>query len=389
MHIAIVAVAYNRIDSLKRLLNSLERAIYDTPATLIISIDKSKTDIVERFAEEYDWPFGEKIVDKHEKNLGLRPHMMSLGKWYDRFDAIVVLEDDIIVSPSFYYYTQRTVEKYHDCSDIAGISLYGMCINYLTSNPFTPVKDEHDVYFMNSAISWGEVWMKEQWNAFYEWYLNNLSFERSNQIPDRLFEWGEKSWLKYHTRYCIEQNKFFVFPYVSLSSNSCDSGTNSKYTSSEYQVPLQKGLKKVFSLPNIGEATICYDGFFENKALYQKLGLGEDECCIDINGTKRNRFNKRFWLTTTIADYKIVQSYGLQLRPIEMNVLEQVVGNLIFLYDTSIPEKNPHKTDGSVLRYYYHIGSNMYNFVFKRYGFKKLVSDVLVKVFTKIRSKIR
>ena len=233
MSIAIVTVAYNRVDSLRRLLCSLERAYYSEMTTLIISIDKSKTDVVERFAEEYHWPFGEKIVDKHEKNLGLRPHMMSLGKWFDRFDAIVVLEDDIIVSPSFYYYTQRTVEKYHDCSDIAGIGLYGMCINYLTSNPFTPIKDEHDVYFMNSAISWGEVWMKDQWREYYDWYQNNLIFDHSDLIPERLFEWGEKSWLKYHTRYCIENNKYFVYPYVSLSSNCCDVGTNSKMPSSE------------------------------------------------------------------------------------------------------------------------------------------------------------
>lgn len=42
--IAIVAVTYNRTDSLKRLLRSLERAHYgNEKPTLIISIDKSKT----------------------------------------------------------------------------------------------------------------------------------------------------------------------------------------------------------------------------------------------------------------------------------------------------------------------------------------------------------
>lgn len=385
MNIAIIAVAYNRVDSLTRLLSSLERAYYGEDVTLIISIDKSKTDVVERFADEYKWPYGEKIVDKHEENLGLRPHMMSLGKWFDKFDAIVVLEDDIIVSPDYYYYTRQTVEKYYNCSAIAGISLYGFSINYQSSSPFTPVKNEHDVFFMNSAVSWGEIWMKESWKDFYDWYLNHLEFDYSDIIPERLFEWGEKSWLKYHTRYCIEKNKYFVFPYVSLSSNNCDVGTNSKKTSSEFQVPLQRGRKEQYALPALDDQSVCYDGFFENKGLLKFLNLNDEDCCIDINGKKNNKLRKKYWLTTAFANYKIVKSFGLQLRPIEMNVIENIEGNGIFLYDTSVVEKNPYKDTGSVLRYYYHFGGNIYNFVFKRYGLKRTLSDVFFKIKSKIR----
>lgn len=385
MNIAIVAVAYNRVDSLSRLLGSLEHAYYNEEVTLIISVDKSKTDIVERYAEEYQWSYGEKIVDKHEKNLGLRPHMMSLGKWFDRYEALVVLEDDIIVSPNFYNYSSQAVEKYRDNPDIAGVSLYGMYINYLTSYPFTPLKDETDAFFMNSAISWGEVWMKNQWEEFFNWYQNNLSFGQSDMIPERLFEWGDKSWLKYHTRYCIEKNKYFVYPYVSLSSNCCDAGTNSKTASSEYQVPLQWGKKELYFLPEVDDTAIYYDGFFENKKLYKALNLTEDECCIDINGTKKKSSVEKYWLTTKVEDYKIEKMYGLQLRPIEMNVMEGINGNAIFLYDTSIAEKNPFKSTGSVLRYYYHLGGNISNFILKRYGLKRTISDICSKVISRLK----
>ena len=384
MKIAIVTVAYNRVDSLSRLLCSLERAYYNEKATLIISVDKSKTDVVERFADEYHWPHGDKIVDKHEKNLGLRPHMMSLGKWFDQFDAIAVLEDDIVVSPNFYIYTQQTVEKYHACEGIAGISLYDFYINYQTGCPFTPVKDEHDVYFMKGAVSWGEIWMKKQWLAFYDWYQNNLNFAPSNMIPERLFEWGEKSWLKYHTRYCIETNKYFVYPYVSLTTNFCDAGTNSKKPSSDYQVSMQRGKKRVYSLPKLDEAAIFYDGFFENESLYESLNLKEEECCLDINGTNKNRIGKKYWLTTNIVDYRIVKSFGLQLRPIELNVLERVEGDTIFLYEATIVEKNPNKSKGEVLRYYYHLGDNISHFVLKEYGLRKTLSDLFSKAISKI-----
>ena len=49
------------------------------------------------YADSYEWKHGNKIVDKHETNLGLRDHMLSLGKWFEFFDAIIVLEGGEIV----------------------------------------------------------------------------------------------------------------------------------------------------------------------------------------------------------------------------------------------------------------------------------------------------
>ena len=48
--IGICIIAYNRIDSLKRVLLSLEQAYYNEEVPLIISIDKSNSDAVEQFA---------------------------------------------------------------------------------------------------------------------------------------------------------------------------------------------------------------------------------------------------------------------------------------------------------------------------------------------------
>lgn len=375
MNIAIVAVAYNRMDSLSRLLSSLDKASYDdNDVTLIISVDKSKTDIVERFADDYQWKHGEKIVDKHTENLGLRPHMMSLGKWFDRFDAIVVLEDDIVVSPNFYYYTSQTVEKYHNCPDIAGVSLYGFSINYQTGIPFQPLKDEHDVYFMNCAMSWGEVWMRDSWQKFYDWYLQHQEFPMIPELPHCICSWNKKSWLKYHTRYCIEENKYFVHPFVSLTTNFGDAGEhNNGAANTVYQVELQQGVKKHFELPEYDGEAVYYDGFFENKSLYQILGLDADKLCIDLNGEWKNRLNKRYWLTTEVKDFKIVKSFGLNYRPIEVNVIMNNPGKQIFLYDTQTIEKNLCRKNKKTMLYFYHL-YNLVSFM-KRYGLENVWKD--------------
>lgn len=209
--IAVVTIAFDRIESIRRLLQSLLDAEYlGKQVDLIISVDKSDTDVVEQFADNFKWPYGNKTVKKHNKNLGLHKHIMSQGKDFDVYDALVVLEDDIVVSPAFFKYVAATVDKYSDNNDVAGISLYSFPLNNYTCNPFEPYKDSHDVYFMNTAQSWGQVWLKKQWLHFYEWYQRNLDFTPNAEIPLALFRW-KKSWLKYHTRYCIENNKYFVY----------------------------------------------------------------------------------------------------------------------------------------------------------------------------------
>lgn len=377
MEIAVVAVAYNRVDSLSRLISSLERSYYpeDKNVTLIVSIDKSNTDVVEKYAESYHWPYGDKIIDKHEKNLGLREHMLSLGKWFEKFDAIVVLEDDIVVSPNFYTYTCQSVEKYYCSEVIAGISLYSFGVNYQTGQPFVPVKDEHDAYFMNCAMSWGEVWMRDSWKKFYDWYLCHQDFPVTPQLPYTICSWGKKSWLKYHTRYCIEENKFFVHPYASLTTNYGDAGEHSA-GSTIFQVPLQFGKVMNYHLPDVNGHAIHYDGFFENKQLCEILGYSEDDLCIDLQGGNHNKLNKRYWLTLQVTDYYVAQSFGLYYRPIEMNVILKAPGKQVFLYDTQNTAVSKTKVNSDVMLYRYNINS-MFFFV-RKYGFINLLKDTII-----------
>ena len=385
--IAIIAVAYNRIDSLKRLLDSLESAYYEKEQpTLIISIDKSNTDVVESFADSFHWPHGEKIVRKHQSNMGLRNHMMSLGEWFDSFETLVVLEDDIVVSPNFYLYTRQTSDMYFENTDIAGISLYSFAMNYQTHVPFVPQKNEFDVYLMNCAMSWGEVWMKPQWQKFYEWYLHHQNFPLLPHLPERICEW-KKSWLKYHTRYCIEENKYFIHPYTSLSTNYGDAGThNAGKGLNLFQVVIQDGIKHKYQLPLTIEEAVKYDGFFENKILYDVLKLGEEEVCIDICGMKGNRENRRYWLSTKIMNFRVIESYGLSCRPIEMNVIRKMPGDSIFLYDTSVREKNEISNNNLTLSYYTYQRDGI-GFV-NNYGWKLLYKEWFNNLLKRIKKHV-
>lgn len=382
MDIAIIAIAYNRPQGLFRLLNSLNAAHYpDKDVTLIISIDKSDTDTVERAADAFVWNHGTKRVKKHNENLGLHKHIMSQGEELDRYDAIIVLEDDIVVSPAFYTFASQCVEKYHDNDDIAGISLYSFPVNSLNELPFSPAKDGHDVFMMNIAQSWGEVWMRRQWREFYAWYEQNKDFGPSDAVPHMLFTWT-RSWLKYHTRFCIENNRYFIYPYYSFSTNYGEAGTHSAFDQPHYQTVLQMNIEGELRLPETPAEAVCYDGFFENKAMYAALGLTPDTCCLDISGVRTPLEGQRFVLSTRSLPYKIVRSFGRILRPVEMNVLENVPGNEIFLYDMLSPDIC-HRNARSQSFIYHHRIIDIVSLV-RGYGIGRLTRDILSRVIEKI-----
>lgn len=354
MNIGICVIAYNRLNSLKRVLRSLSEAYYDNNnIPLIISIDKSDNNDVSEFADSFEWQYGSKNVIKHSVNLGLRNHVLLCGELLEYYDALVVLEDDITVAPSFYFYARQCVDEFHDNPLIAGISLYSFPFNYHNYLPFYPLYSDSDVFLIQNAQSWGEVWMKDSWRAFKKWYdNNNEEFAELPHLPKSICDWPKSSWLKYHTKYCIEQNKYFIYPYVSLSTNNSDIGVHCASNNTVLQSKMLYGKKEYFYLNPI----IRYDSFFENEAIYDSLGIAKDELCVDIYGCKANRENKRYWLTTSCEPYKVICKFGLSQKPYEWNIINKVPGSVIFLYDTNEKGVKPKRTIQNridLLKYWY------------------------------------
>ena len=369
--LAIVVVAYNREKSLYRLLKSIGDAYIDDNTSLIISIDKSDNSLVSKVAEEFYWPYGEKKIVLQHRNLGLRKHILGCGQYLNEYDAIIVLEDDLIVSPDFYNYSRKALESYADNQKIAGISLYSYQINPHTKFQFHASKNQYDAYFLQYGPSWGQVWMRKQWKAFEKWYaLHNEEFSEQPYLPNNICNWGEKSWLKYHIKYAIENNLYFVYPYTALSSTCGDSGEHTSYNSSFMQVVLQQGTGKEYTFPPLNIESVRYDAFFER---IFKVDNFED-ICIDLNCTKNNKTNNRFWLTTQIADYRVIERYNLSFKPIEANINKDNKGDGIYLYDTHYKEKNNSREDYHIKLYYYEL---LYMcLIIKDYGFKRLYREV-------------
>ncbi len=393
-NIAIVVVAFNRVNSLKRLLESLNniKIPNEKKVTLYISIDKAKNESeknrqVIEYAKEFEWKFGEKIVDVKKENMGLRKHIIQCGNLTEKYENIIVLEDDIVVSPLIYKYAEQVIEFYKNDSDIAGFGLYSFQRNPLNSLPFLPINNGTDIYFMQYACSWGQLWTKDRWKDFYKWYIENENrdFSEYMEIPNNLKQWGENSWLKYHIIYTILNNKYFVYPQFGLTTNFSEAGTHNDTSSIVYQcytLSYDNNDNIKFRFTSVSEACNVYDAYFENVKL-KSLLKSKNKIIADFYGEKKEEYIKKqtnLLLTTNKYNYKILKSYSLQMYPYEQNLLNNIEGTDIFLYDINIYEKNKYKNEKS----------NLYKYLYKLEPLaKKDIFYIMRLIIKKIKTKLK
>ena len=107
MTIAIVVVGYNRPKALEDLFLSLSKIETEREVPLIISIDNKGTEAVNRLAEQYEWAHGPKEVIIHQQKKGLVKHFIWTGDQTEKYDVVIFLEDDLLVSPQIVNYQEK------------------------------------------------------------------------------------------------------------------------------------------------------------------------------------------------------------------------------------------------------------------------------------------
>lgn len=380
---SIVVIAYNRDKALKNLLARLDECeYYGDTLDLCIRIDKSNNPYVKEVADSFVWKYGNKRVICADTNIGLKNNILSAGDLLNEYDAIVVFEDDIFPSKYFYNYMRQAVPFYFDCDNIAGISLYSYSVNQRVKRSFTPIDSCFDTFFIQHAISWGQIWISKQWFEFKTWLLKaeKEKFE-SPVIPDDIISWGDRSWLKWHIKYCIENDKYFVMPYISLTTNNHLRGEHSVGNENIYQVPLCE-CERLYNFAPLNELSLCYDVYFENLGLenYFQKELGS-KVTIDLYGGKK--YYDRYILTSKKLPYKSLKQFGLSFRPIESNILHCVDGEFFNLYDIEYSSEDAKESQDIISEFKY----DTQGFVSKKLLIHLLVNEIKESIKNKFRGR--
>jgi len=356
--IPVIVVGYNRPKAIQRLLNSLLKAAYPGSVDLIISIDGAKGDKgtkgqgdkekrrpgeegtrseeVRKVVKNFEWPFGEKKMIFHDTNMGLRKHVLSCGDLSRDYDGVIVLEDDLYVSPDFYHYTLKAFDYYKEDKKIAGISLYAHAYNETAQFPFKPLADDSDVFFLQYAASLGQFWSREGWAAFRDWYdrlPEDESPGNSAILPPNIRLWPETSWKKYFISYIVQQDLYFVYPRFSLTTHFGDEGTNMRVFENLFQVQLWLE-KHEFQFKPFNESSAVYDVYCEMvpsrlKKLVPDLSGHDFE--TDLYGMKsKGPSPEKMFLSSRLCS-KPVMTFGREMRPHEMNMMAGIEGDYFSL----------------------------------------------------------
>jgi hypothetical protein len=354
----IVVVAFNRIRSLERLLHSLKSAKNIQNAKLIISIDnKDPENInVRNLAEGFEWPFGEKEVIYQRERLGLKKHVLQCGDLSQKYGSVIILEDDLMVSPYFYDYAVKALEFYGGDDKIGGISLFNYPYEDICDLPFTPVKDDSDVYFIKFPSSLGQTWTAKHWADFREW-LDKGPDLRTIPISEQVFNWPETSWKKLFSAFLVALDKYFVFPRLSLTTNFNDKGTH-KSLDINYngQAPL-KFFENDLRFKSFDHSYCIYDAHFELEASTVKKfcpDLANFDFELDLYGHKELSRIRSSHIITSRPVKNCIRSFMRALKPHEMNILLELSGKDLKLCrkEDILPIKNTSAWFLSEYKYY-------------------------------------
>ncbi|TGK79437.1 methyltransferase, TIGR04325 family [Leptospira bourretii] len=160
----IIIFVYNRPEHTKRVIDSLLTNLESSDSDLIIYADYAKNDShitkvneVRSYIKSITGFKSIQIVER-DKNFGLSKSILSgVTDVLKRFESVIVLEDDIVVSPFFLEYMNAGLKKYKDVVKVASIHGYNYPIN---------TKGLKESFFIKGADCWGWGTWKRVWDQF-------------------------------------------------------------------------------------------------------------------------------------------------------------------------------------------------------------------------------
>lgn len=381
-NLAFVVIGYNRGESFSRLLNSISNIVTDRKdITLVITLERGSNKEVNSIAENFKWEFGEKIIVKQSKKLGLRKHFIWVGDQTEKFENVIFLEDDLFVSPYIIDAAEQFIDYYKEDQSIAGVSLYSPLICEFSATRFYQLEDGYDVYFLKHPY-WGNIWSKDKWLLFKEWLQ---TYERKDELlPKYVKKWKDTSFKVVFIQYLIETGKYMVFPRISLVNNLGYSGVHNKTNSTTFNVPiLLKPINYRFS--DLYTSLAIYDEGFEiSPLIIKKMNrkFEKYDFDVDLKGTK-TYFPKEYVLTTRFSS-KPIFTFSGNSKPEEYDVCSNNNGNQIVLsrIDDICIHKNSDYWFNDVLK------NNMFGNRYATRMLKKTIIYILINIKRIIVSKL-
>lgn len=260
----IIVFAFNRCDSLERLIASLLLNSEAKDSELFLFVDGPRDgngndkESINKIREYVATIKGFKSfsVSFSEKNKGLGPSLISgITQVIDENGKAIILEDDLQVTSNFLAFMNKSLDKYKDVGKVFSVCGY--------SNIVHPDRNyTADTYFCTRSSSWGWATWKDRWDSV-DWELKN--WKTFKKYSHAFCKWGGSDcwhmlsdWKKgknssWAIRFCFAQflqEKLSLFPIKSkiIYNGNDGRGTNSKKYS-RFKFEVDNNCSKDFSYP--------------------------------------------------------------------------------------------------------------------------------------------
>ena len=246
MYAPVVLFVYNRLDHTKGVIESLAENLLAKDTELFVFSDAAKTEKgiekvqeVREFIQCTEWhaKFKKVTLVQAEKNKGLAKSVIGgVTEVLEEYGKVIVIEDDLLLSPYFLNYMNDALEYYQDDKQIWSISGYSFPMRSLKKYP-------HDVFYSYRGCSWGWATWVDRWKTV-DWTVKDYSAMMTDESWIRRFNRGgadlanmlrlqiEGKIDSWAIRWCFAQSNqemYTIYPKHSyLQNGGCDgSGTHS------------------------------------------------------------------------------------------------------------------------------------------------------------------
>lgn len=260
----IVVFVYNRVDRVKKLIDSLILNPEAVSSELYVFSDGSKNkegeEKVQSVREYIDTIpqkgyFAKVTIIKSSKNKGLAPSIIEgVSMVMKQYGKAIIIEDDNVVAPDFLDYMNRGLEFYKDNPKIWAISGFSRSMQF-------PQNYNHDIYIMQRIssytwASWEERWNRTEWDVqdYPEFLWNrkkrkefdacgaDRSLMLDAQVCGKISSWAIRF------EYSMVKNQMYsVLPCVSKAecSGNDGSGTHSTKENHSFDTVMSDGNQRV------------------------------------------------------------------------------------------------------------------------------------------------
>lgn len=191
--VPVALFAYNRPRHLQRVVEALGRAALAADTELFVYADGPRhgrdEETVAQVRRYLRGIGGFKRVEiiERERNLGLaRSVVAGVSELIDRYGALIVLEDDLVVAPRFLWLLNRLLATYQDEKSVFSLTGY----NYPDRRLRIPSDYPYTVYFSPRLSSWGWASWSDRWSRV-DWDVSDFGlFMRDPELRRRFDQGG-------------------------------------------------------------------------------------------------------------------------------------------------------------------------------------------------------